>query len=318
MPDNMPDGRPWPRISIVTPSYNQGRFVEETIRSVLLQGYPNLEYIVMDGGSSDESVAIIEKYKAWLCHFSSERDSGQSDALNKGFKKTTGAVLGWLNSDDVLTQQAFSQLSRICGATFEQMAVFVGASEYRDVSGRDILFDVSVLPTDVKGLFAYPDGLYLAQPSVFFTRKAWVDAGGLDEKLHYAMDLDYWIRLARASNFWKIDAKLSWMRQHDDAKTWRDEKNVILEVEKVLASHSNLVTPQIFSSAMRSCRRRLAKASVRSSLCALSVGNRREAVHELKQSLRWDMLTIFNRGFIGVLIRLWMPIAIQRLILTNP
>ena len=96
----MPDGRPWPRMSIVTPSYNQGQFIEETIRSVLLQSYPDLEYIVIDGGSTDESVEIIKKYVEWLAFWVSEPDRGQSDAINKGLTISKGDFLAYLNSDD--------------------------------------------------------------------------------------------------------------------------------------------------------------------------------------------------------------------------
>jgi len=91
--ETLPDGRPWPKISIVTPSYNQGQFIEETIRSVLLQGYPNLEYLIIDGGSTDGSVEIIRKYEPWLAYWVSERDGGQSEAINKGFRRATGEIV---------------------------------------------------------------------------------------------------------------------------------------------------------------------------------------------------------------------------------
>ncbi len=100
LPENMPDGHQLPRITIVTPSYNQGQFLEATIRSVLLQGYPNLEYIIIDGGSSDNSVEIIRKYEPWLAYWVSEKDRGQAHAINKGFAHATGSIYAYLNSDD--------------------------------------------------------------------------------------------------------------------------------------------------------------------------------------------------------------------------
>ncbi len=111
LPDTMPDGRPWPRISIVTPSYNQGQFIEETIRSILLQGYPNLEYIVIDGGSTDGSVDTIRKYSNWLTYWASEPDRGQAHAINKGFIRSTGDLHGWINSDDLLLPRALHLLA---------------------------------------------------------------------------------------------------------------------------------------------------------------------------------------------------------------
>ena len=112
LPDTMPDGASWLRVSIVAPSYNQGQFIEETIRSVLLQGYPNLEYIVADGGSADKSAAVIRKYEPWLTHWVSEPDRGQSHAINKALARSTREALASLNSDDCLLPGAVSHVIR--------------------------------------------------------------------------------------------------------------------------------------------------------------------------------------------------------------
>jgi glycosyltransferase involved in cell wall biosynthesis len=129
------NGQPWPRISIVTPSFNQGQFLEETIRSILLQGYPNLEYVIMDGGSTDDSVEIIRKYQEHLSFWVSEKDAGQSDAINKGFARCSGELLNWINSDDVLMLGALRAVAEAALGD-EQAGVFVGASGRIDLPAR--------------------------------------------------------------------------------------------------------------------------------------------------------------------------------------
>lgn len=126
LPPTRPDGSPWPRITIVTPSYNQGQYIEETIRSILLQGYPNLEYIVMDGGSTDATVRLLEKYGPWLAKWQSQSDDGQPDAINRGLKDATGVWFHNINSDDVLFPGTLARIGcqsvgsdMICGAVDE-------------------------------------------------------------------------------------------------------------------------------------------------------------------------------------------------------
>ncbi len=142
--DTMPDGLPWPKISIVTPSFNQGQFIEETIRSVLLQGYPNLEYIIIDGGSTDEAVDIIKKYERWLTYWVSETDRGQSHAINKGFNISKGEITAWINSDDFYLHGAFGKISRFFSENTDVDMVFGDChivNEKVEVVGlRNVLF----------------------------------------------------------------------------------------------------------------------------------------------------------------------------------
>ena len=113
LPDKMPDGSSWPKISIVTPSLNQGQFLEETIRSVLLQGYPDLEYIIIDGGSTDDTLKVIQRYESLLAYWISEKDEGMYNAINKGFSIATGEIMAWLNSDDKYTPWALNVIGDI-------------------------------------------------------------------------------------------------------------------------------------------------------------------------------------------------------------
>jgi glycosyltransferase involved in cell wall biosynthesis len=138
----MLDGSSWPRVSIVTASLNQGRFIEETIRSVLLQGYPNLEYIVLDGGSSDNTVEIVKRYAAWLVHWVSEPDLGQSDAINKGFQRAKGEILAWLNADDIYCPRAV-RIEVDFLNTHPDVSVVYGGASLIDRDGRIVLSDAA-------------------------------------------------------------------------------------------------------------------------------------------------------------------------------
>lgn len=194
--DTMPDGGPWPKISIVTPSYNQADFLEETVRSVLLQGYPNLEYVVIDGGSQDGSVEIIEKYSPWLAHWVSEPDRGQSHAINKGFDRATGEVFAWLNSDDIyypdaLRTVALGMMGSICD-------IFLGAMDKVVVHKDRVDYDKLSLPSAGEPIHFFPilasgrwHRFHFFQPSMFWTRDVWTQTGGLDEQYEYMMDMEW-------------------------------------------------------------------------------------------------------------------------------
>lgn len=214
LPETMPDGRPWPRISIVTPSYNQGRFIEETIRSVLLQGYPNLEYFIIDGGSTDESVEIIRKYEPWLTYWVSERDKGQSDAINKGFSRSTGEILAWLNSDDIYLPGAFKGAATAIEAHPSASLVYA-KSLMTDDRGKTLKligepFDLIMMLTK--------DNL-IPQPSAFIRRRCADQIGLLNLNFHFMMDWDYWLRLSLVGDIWFEDASWSIYKYYHGTKT---------------------------------------------------------------------------------------------------
>jgi len=217
LPDTMPSGKPWPRVSIVTPSYNQGQFIEETIRSVLLQGYPNLEYIIIDGGSTDGSVDIIRKYEPWLMYWVSEPDAGQADAINKGFAKATGDMIAWLNSDDCYVNGAL----RLVGETVVRCPggdVIHGHAQFIDEHSRVMRFN-RTRPHDLKMLMQ-KQGMPAAQPSIF-TRRSWLDeVGYLNPRWHYAFDLAFFMSIALAgAHFQMLDEVLGQFRVHPASKT---------------------------------------------------------------------------------------------------
>lgn len=205
----------WPRLTVVTPSFNQGKFIEETIRSVLLQGYPNLEYIIIDGGSTDETVEIIKKYEPWITYWVTEKDRGQCHAINKGFARAAGDILAWLCSDDVLAPGALHCVARHLGDN--KLAMVVGASiithgpdtlegalDRRQPSFADMAYNVKTLP----------------QPSVFWTRDLWEASGPLREDLYFVMDYDLWLRMVpRAQTVKYVDEILSYQRTQPDQKS---------------------------------------------------------------------------------------------------
>jgi hypothetical protein len=197
LPDNMPDGSPWPWVSIVTPSYNQAQFVEETIRSVLLQGYPNVEYIIIDGGSTDGTVEIIRKYERWLAYWVSERDRGQSDAINKGLARTRGEILAWLNSDDCYLSGCMSMIVAAF-AQHPKAGVVYGRIEQIDEQGRRMKVN-SAHYCNLPYTFAdqLTQQMIIPQQAAFWRREVMDTVGPLRTDLHYAMDFEFWIRIGR-------------------------------------------------------------------------------------------------------------------------
>jgi glycosyltransferase involved in cell wall biosynthesis len=204
-----------PKVSIVTPSYNQGRFLEATIRSVLEQDYPNIEYGIMDGGSQDESVEIIRNYSSRLAWWVSEKDQGQSDALNKGFARAGGEILAWLNSDDTYSP----------GAVSEAVAALKEQPEVGMVYGEAALIDEA---GNVIGQFASKQteyrrllrgSVHIPQATTFFRAGLFRQVGALDPTMFFAFDYDLWVRLAKVSRLLYVPRLWANFRLHTQGKS---------------------------------------------------------------------------------------------------
>jgi glycosyltransferase involved in cell wall biosynthesis len=210
----------WPRISVVTPSFNQAAFVESTLRSVLDQGYPNLEYIVIDGGSTDGSVEIIQHYADRLAYWISEPDRGQSHAINKGFKRASGELFAWLNSDDEYLPGALEVAARAAraapGALVAASVVTVDERPGRGVPDH-ITRHANLSFERLVKLGRHP--LAYHQPGLFFPSDAWRQVNGLDERLLYAMDYDLLCRLLQTCRVTYVRDIVARFRLHGESKT---------------------------------------------------------------------------------------------------
>lgn len=205
---------PMPLVSVVMPSYNQAAYLEAAIRSVLDQDHPRVELIVVDGGSTDGSAAIIERYADRLAWWVSEPDNGQAAAINRGFTECRGDILCWLNSDDLLRPGALRRVAEQLDAGDVQW--LIGASEAIDADGK---MQGLVLPhaPSLVGFFDWGAHGFI-QPSVFWNRAMWEQAGPLDEHLHFGMDLDLWLRMYWVTQPRVVDEVYSAHRLHDQAK----------------------------------------------------------------------------------------------------
>lgn len=208
----------FPKISVVTPSYNQGQFLEQTILSVLGQNYPNLEYIIIDGGSTDNSVEIIQKYADKLTYWISEKDGGQSQAINKGFEKTTGDILCWLNSDDMYMPGVLFYVAD--NISIDKHEILTGnCIHYSESTDLGVITQGCNTVKYAQEIDLY-DADFITQPSTFWTRKVWEKLGNLNEQLHFVFDWEWFIRAKQNNiNFIYCNKPLSLYREHSAYKT---------------------------------------------------------------------------------------------------
>lgn len=243
-PDAGKNGRDpeWPKITIVTPSYNQGEFIEETIRSVLLQNYPNLEYIVIDGGSTDQTVDVIKKYEKWIDYWVSEPDRGQSDAINKGFEIATGTYGNWINSDDLLADGALLEFAK--HVTADEKTLYIGTCIQAD---RHLEFIRTVSSTirsleDLVDLENHWEKHSISQQNVLFNIEQFHDVGGLNVDNHYSMDYELWGDLMLNGNrVQTLDFEVGIFRRYEGQKIsdkWKAARSLMKSAHKLVLKNS--------------------------------------------------------------------------------
>jgi glycosyltransferase involved in cell wall biosynthesis len=231
----MPPGSSGPLVSIVTPTLNMGRFLEETIRSVLEQDYPRIEYVVIDGGSTDDTLQILRRYEGRL-RYVSDPDNGQADAVNRGFSLTTGALFAFLNADDTYLPGAVSA-AVAAFADHPEAGMVYGDAWHVDEAGGQI----APYPVEHFDARALARRCFVCQPASFLRRETFAKAGMLDANLRFAMDYDLWIRVSRRDHMVKIDRYLATSRIHGGAKTVRLTGQGMGETISLLRRHYRYV-----------------------------------------------------------------------------
>lgn len=228
---------PFPKISIVTACFNQAPFLEQTMLSVLSQGYPNLEYIVIDGGSTDGSVDIIRKYEQQLSYWVSEKDHGLYDALQKGFSRATGEIMAWINSDDLYHPRAFSTAASIF-QQFPQVNWLMGSNTYFDEAGNCFTYERDMLDERwSKWRMYHFNGTFIQQESVFWKRTLWVAAGShISRKYSLAADFELWLRFFRYEKLYSTSFLLGGFRIRKSGQLSDKFRNEYMEQVRSLLS----------------------------------------------------------------------------------
>jgi glycosyltransferase involved in cell wall biosynthesis len=294
-------------VTVVTPSFNQVQFIEETIRSVLLQDYANLEYIVIDGGSTDGSVDIIRKYERWLAYWVSEKDRGQAHAVNKGFERSTGDLLGWLNSDDVLLPGAISRV--VTSSLQAPDAILLGDVINVTATGKpvQVVHQRNVTFRNMVEVWNRDRHVAWHQPGIYVPRCLYTNVGGLDESLRYLFDLDWMCRLLRTASVSYLGAPVAQFRLHSRSKTVAEAVDWLPEFYRVAQRYLDEI-PIVDQP------RALATLEIVAARTYLSVRfwNRRKALVHLKRAIHRDWRVFRRPDNLMFWVRAATPIQLLR------
>jgi glycosyltransferase involved in cell wall biosynthesis len=235
-----------PRISIITACYNMGKYIEQTIQSVITQDYPHLEYIIVDGGSTDSTIDIINRYKSKISIIISEPDGGMYDAINKGIKSSTGDILAWLNADDIYFPWTLSTVAKAFSENNE-INWIRGMPSFIDESGciSNIYNNISAAPRNFIRNGWFRDGLYgyLQQESIFWKRGLWEKVNGLNLNYTIAADFELWTRFAEISDLVSVGLPLAAFRKRSQSKSVLQKQIYFDEVNQICMFKKNFFTP---------------------------------------------------------------------------
>ena len=294
------DATQWPTISIITPSFDQGEFIEETIRSVLLQGYPCIEYIIVDGSSSDESVEVIKRYDKWIAYWVSEKDKGQANAINKGLRRASGDIIAWLNSDDYYNKDVFWHVAEHYLRKKEPVFWLATAVEFLDENTGNKIIARQPHYSHVADLI--PSANFIHTAGVFWERSALSRFGYMDENLHYGFDKEYWMRMLAGGCSYSIDNDIvgTVYRFHKRSKSVSLRLAFKYEWAMIALRYSKAAG--LTRTARRDTKLELVHSAIRLAQDPdIGVFKR---VRWLLQALRCDASVLFRRDFIGTLARI--------------
>lgn len=273
-----------PLVSVVTPSFNKGPFIEETILSITTQGYPGIEYIIIDGASTDETPAILKRYSDGI-RTVSEPDKGQTDAINKGLRMAQGDILAYLNADDLYLFDTVERVVQYFGAHPEIDLVYGDIIHIDEKGGNEYPIRTGSLDIDAYLGCMY----YLPQPTVFFRREVYDTLGDFDASLHLAMDLDYWLRASFRFTWGYIPEPLAKARIYGEAKSvalnYRYLEERLIVIEKI----SQYLTPDQKS-------RAVARIHYYGGLEYLRIGKIKEALHHMATAIRGNPMVVITPG----------------------